>query len=95
METRQPIHWRDEQLLAILDEAGTWVVHGTTKILGVATSLRRSLLKADAFADAGDPVTAITRVPPRRIFIFSDQADRLTKVLESETATSPSGYLNQ
>jgi hypothetical protein len=84
METKQPIHWKDEQLSAILDERGTWVVHGTTKILGVATSLRRSLLKADTFTNAGDPVTAITRVPPRRVFIFSDQAARLMKVLEGE-----------
>ena len=64
MEKREPIRRTDDQLLEILDQSGTWVIHGSSQIFGVATTLRRALNKADTYAKSDAVVTAIARPPP-------------------------------
>jgi hypothetical protein len=80
MESREPIRRTDDQLTKMFDDPGTWVIHGSSQIFGVATSLRRALDKTDTFARSGAVVVAIARPPPRRLFIFADQILRLAKV---------------
>jgi hypothetical protein len=88
MENRKSTGRTDEQLREMLDETGTWVVHGPgNQVFGVAGSLRRALDRADTYARSGAVVAAVARVPPARIFIFHDQILRLGKILqERETA---------
>lgn len=82
MEHREPIYRADEQLGDMLSELGTWVIHGNSQILGVATTLRRALDKADTFARSGAIVVALARPSPHRLFIFADQISRLARVIQ-------------
>ena len=78
MEHREPIYRTDDQLGEMFDELGTWVIHGNSHVLGVTTTLRRALDKADTFASSGAVVVALARPAPHRLFIFPDQVSRLT-----------------
>ena len=83
MDHRRPTRLSDEQLTEMLDEVGTWVIHGTSdQIFGVAGTLRRALDKADTFSRSGAVVVAIARPAPNRLFVFGDQIRRLGKVLQ-------------
>jgi hypothetical protein len=87
MENREPIRQTDDQLSKVLDEPGTWIIHGSNHILGVATTLQRALDKTDTFARSGAIVVAVARPPPHRLFVFGDQIARLAKaLLEREAA---------
>ena len=88
METKEPIHRSDEQLASILDEPGTWVIHGHNyQVFGVGNTLRRALDRATKYAHSGAVVVAVARVPPNRIFVFHDQIIRLLQqVREQEFA---------
>ena len=85
MEKRKPIHRTDEQLKEMLDEPGTWVVHGHgDRVFGVGGSLRRAVDRASNYARSGAVVVAVARVPPNRIFVFHDQMVRLIAVIRQE-----------
>lgn len=85
MEKRTPIHRTDEQLRAMLNEPGTWVVHGHgDRVFGVGGSLRRAIDRASNYAQSGAVVVAIARVPPNRIFVFHDQLVRLMALIRGE-----------
>ena len=78
METRQPVYRSDAQLKGMLDEHGTWVVHGpNNQVIGVGNSLRRALDRASGYTQSRTAVVTVTRVPPNRIFVFHDQLVRL------------------
>jgi hypothetical protein len=78
MKKRPTIHRTDDELKVMLDEPGTWVVHGHgDRVFGVGGSLRRALDRASGYAQSGAVVVAVARVPPNRIFIFHDQVVRL------------------
>jgi hypothetical protein len=100
MKTREPIHRTDEQLMAMVDEPGTWVAHGhNQQVFGVGSTLRRALDRATKYAQSGAVMVAVARVPPNRIFVFHDQIVRLLEVLrEQEFAEDErvrlSAYLN-
>jgi hypothetical protein len=85
MEERKPIHRTDEQLRQMLDEPGTWVVHGHgDRVFGVGGSLRRAIDRASNYAQSGAVVVAVARVPPNRIFVFHDQMVRLIAAIRQE-----------
>jgi hypothetical protein len=72
----QAIRRSDGQLAEILDDNGVWTIYGHhDHILGAAINLRRALARAENYPR---DVIAISRMIPDRIFIFSDQIDRLT-----------------
>ncbi len=78
MENREPIRRTDEQLRGMLDEPGTWVVHGhNQQVFGVGSTLRHALERASRYAQSGAVVVAVARVPPNRIFVFHNQIIRL------------------
>ncbi|MGA3000750.1 MAG: hypothetical protein ABSE20_03400 [Acetobacteraceae bacterium] len=85
MEKRTPIHRTDEQLKMMLDEPGTWVVHGHgDRVFGVGGCLRRAIDRASNYAQSGAIVVAVARVPPNRIFVFHDQLVRLIAAIREE-----------
>jgi hypothetical protein len=85
MENREPIHRPDDQLRDMLDESGTWVVHGHShQILGVGSTLRRAIDRAFKYSQSGPSVVAVARVPPNRIFVFHDQIVRLVEQIREE-----------
>lgn len=85
MEMRKPIHRTDEQLKELLDEPGTWVVHGHgDRVFGVGGSLRRAIDRASNYAQSGAVVATLARVPPNRIFVFHDQMVRLIAAMRAE-----------
>jgi hypothetical protein len=78
MEARQSVYRSDAQLRGMLDEHGTWVVHGhNNQVIGVGNSLRRALERASGYTQFGTAAVTVTRVPPNRIFVFHDQMVRL------------------
>jgi hypothetical protein len=85
MENRTPIRRTDEQLLGMMDEPGTWVVHGhNQQVFGVGSSLRHALDRATGYARSGAVVVAVARVPPNRIFVFHDQIIRLLEQIREQ-----------
>jgi hypothetical protein len=69
----------------MLDEPGTWVVHGhNQQVFGVGNTLRRALERATRYAQSGAVVAAVTRVPPNRIFVFHDQIVRLLEQIREQ-----------
>jgi hypothetical protein len=73
----------DSQLLDILDEIGTWVIHGrNSEILGAAATLRRAIGRADDRVRERAFVVAVSRAPPNRIFVFYDQVERLYGLMQ-------------
>jgi hypothetical protein len=90
MDPRNPVHRTDDELRDILDEPGTWVIHGHgDRVFGVGGSLRRALDRAAGFARSGAVVVAVARVPPTRIFIFHDQIVRLIDAVRQEDLAVP------
>jgi hypothetical protein len=78
METKEPIHRADDELRDMLDEPGTWVVHGhNEQVFGVGGTLRHALDRAMRYARSGAVVAAVARVPPTRIFVLHDQIVRI------------------
>jgi len=85
MEAKEPIHRTDDELKDMLDELGTWVIHGHgDRVLGVGGSLRRTINRAAAFAKSGAVVTTVARVPPNRIFVFHDQIVRVIEQISEQ-----------
>jgi hypothetical protein len=74
--------WTDDQLEAILDEAGDWVVNGRQgQVLCSAKSLRRAMDRAHEYALSGAVLTAICRLPSDNIIIFAEQMNRLRRII--------------
>ncbi len=72
----------DEQLEALLDEAGHWVVNGRQgRVLCSAASLRRAIDRAHEYGLSGAVVTAICRLPSDNIVIFAEQINRLRSII--------------
>jgi hypothetical protein len=72
----------DEQLEAILDEAGHWAVYGRLgQVLCTAASLRRAINRAHEFGLSGAVLTAICRLPSDDIIIFVEQINRLRGII--------------
>jgi hypothetical protein len=85
MENREPIRRTDEQLQGMLDEPGTWVVHGhNQQVFGVGSTLRRAIDRAVRYAQSGAVVVAVARVPPNRIFVFHDQIVRVVDLIREQ-----------
>lgn len=79
----------DEQLEAILNETGHWVVNGQQgRVLCFAASLRRALERASEFAASDAIVVAICRLPSDNIIVFSGQIERLVKRIATREARS-------
>jgi hypothetical protein len=69
----------------MLDEQGTWVIHGhNQQVFGVGSTLRRALERATRCAQSGAVVVAVGRVPPARIFVFHDQIVRLVEQIRQQ-----------
>ena len=76
--------WTDEQLEAILDDAGDWVVNGRQgQVLCPAASLRRAMDRAHEYALSGAVLTTICRLPYDNIIIFAEQMNRLRRIIEA------------
>ena len=74
--------WSDERLEAILSETGDWSVNGRQgQVLCRAASLRRAMDRAAEFAVSGAVVTAICRMPSNDVIVFSEQIERLRKII--------------
>jgi hypothetical protein len=85
MEPKSPIHRTDDELRDMLDEPGTWVIHGHNgQVFGVGGSLRLALNRVANYALSGAVVVAVARVPPNRIFIFHDQIVRIGKSVRED-----------
>jgi hypothetical protein len=74
--------WRtNDQLLAILDDTGNWVVNGQGgQILGVGASLRRAMDRVEAFAMSGAVVVALRR-HTSDIVVFPSQIQELGRLI--------------
>ncbi len=60
MDPKNPVHRTDDELRDVLDEPGTWVIHGHgDRVFGVGGSLRRALDRAAGFARSGAVVVAV------------------------------------
>jgi hypothetical protein len=70
----------DEQLETLLDHIGDWVVNDDDGfIMWPLDSLRAAVRLAQERVDAGEPVRAVSRLPPERIIVSSDQIDRIMR----------------
>jgi len=68
----------DEQLEAILDEAGNWKVNGAQGVvLYEATSLRSAVERAMEIAARGHEIVALVHRARPEIIVFSSQYQRL------------------
>lgn len=77
----------DEQLEAILFEAGRWVVNGRRgEVLCHAPSLKRAIERADDYAERGAPIIALCRLPADNIVVFAAQRERLCQRLRYPAA---------
>jgi hypothetical protein len=75
----------DDQLIAILDETGTWTIHGrAAEVLMAAASLRDAIERALVMAAAGQKVTAISRRLKEDILTFYGQMERLWLACQSD-----------
>jgi hypothetical protein len=80
----------DEQLHAILPEAGNWVVNGQQgRVLGFAGSLRRAMERAADYAASGAVVVALCRLPSDNIVVQPDQIRRLQKRITEAEIVAP------
>jgi len=72
----------DEQLEFLLDHAGDWVVTDDDGfVVWPLDNLRDALRLAEERVDGGEPVRAVSRLPPERIIVSSDQIDRIVRRL--------------
>jgi hypothetical protein len=70
----------DEQLEAILNETGNWVVNGQSgQAFCVAASLRMAIGMAETYAASDAVVAAICQLPSDNIIVFAEQIERLRK----------------
>ena len=77
-----PNRQTDEQLEAILAETGHWVVYGKRgEVLFTAPTLRRALDKSAQLSASGVAVIAICRLPSDNIVVFSEQIERMRKII--------------
>ena len=73
-----PSVWRDDELVAILDDANTWLVVGKPgMVLCFTLSLRAAVERALKFAWSGATVTSISRQPSDNVVILLPQLRRL------------------
>jgi hypothetical protein len=92
METKEPIHRTDDQLASMLDEHGTWVIHGHNyQVFGVGNTLRRAIDRATRYAQSDAVVVAVARVPPNRIFVFHEQIVRLLEQIREHEYAEDEG----
>jgi len=79
----------DEELYAILLEAGTWVVYGTHgQSLSLAPSLRTAIEKASNFTRRGAVVIAVAQHPAEEIVVFPPQMRRVERLIMMREMTS-------
>jgi hypothetical protein len=72
-------------LTSMLDEPGTWVVHGhNQQVFGVGGTLRHALDRATRYARSGAILVGVARVPPNRIFVFHEQIVRLLDLVREQ-----------
>jgi hypothetical protein len=79
MDTIRYTRWSDDQLAAILNETGNWVVRGQQgQVLCAAASLGLALQRSGEYAASDAIVVAISRLPPaEEILVLPDQIKRL------------------
>ena len=90
---RHPSTYRsDEQLYAMLDEMGDWIVNDTSGlILWRLASLRGAIRKAEEQTAAGGSVRAASRLSPSAIIVFADQIDRIVSLIDDRREAQTSG----
>jgi len=77
----------DEQLDAMLHEAGHWTVNGRDgQVLCSAASLRSALDRVAEYSASGVAVTAICRQPGNNIIVFAEQMERLRQIIAGRNA---------
>jgi hypothetical protein len=80
----------DEQLEAILNDVGRWVVNGHQgQPLCAAASLRHAIDRADEIASSGAVVIAICHLPNDNIIVFSEQMERLRRNITVREMMAP------
>ena len=89
MDHLGPSHRSDDQLAAIFDETGHWVVNGQGgRVLCSATSLAQGIERSTAYGMSGATIIAICRLPSDSIIIFPEQAFRLRKFISERGLVS-------
>jgi hypothetical protein len=82
MDNERSNRLTDEQLDAILNEAGNWVVNGQAgQAFCVAASLRMAIGMAETYAASDAVVVAICQLPSDNIIVFPEQIERLRRVI--------------
>jgi hypothetical protein len=88
MNTRRWSQRSDDQLAAILNDTGNWVVRGQQgQALCAAASLGVAIQRATEYAASDAVVVAISRLPPAdEILLLADQITRLRHLVASPRA---------
>lgn len=83
MGVPQQTYRTDEQLEALLDATGDWIVNASDGLVmgSAVTSLSEALRTAATYLAEGQVVRAVRRLPPDGIIVPADQMERLSKVI--------------
>ena len=79
MDISRSTHRSDEQLEAILDDTGDWVVNDVGGLIKdcVVGSLREALDQSKNHPAAGEALRAVSQLPRGGIIVFGAQIERL------------------
>jgi hypothetical protein len=85
MGVPQQTYRTDEQLEALLDETGNWIVNASDGLImgSAVTSLHEGLRTAATYSAEGQVVRAVRRLSPDGIIVLAGQVERLGKVIAS------------
>ena len=77
----QQTYRTDEQLEALLDETGDWVVNASDGLImgSAVASLHEGLRTAAMYSAEGQVVRSVRRLPPDGIVVPAGQMERLSK----------------
>jgi hypothetical protein len=90
MDKLGPKYRSDEQLAAILNEGSRWIANGPRgQMLWSTTSLREAIERATAGSLTGSIPTAVCRLVPDEIVIFTEQIGRLQNLLSVGSTRRP------
>jgi len=81
MGVPQQTYRTDEQLEALLDEPGDWIVNASDGLVmgSAVASLGEALRTAAMYSAEGQVVRAVRRLPPDGIIVPAEQMERLSK----------------
>ena len=83
MDVPQQTYRTDEQLEALLDGTGNWIVNASDGLImgSAVTSLSEALRTAAMYSAEGQVVRSVRRLPPDGIVVPAGQMERLSKVI--------------